>query len=200
MSKKSGYVSDSRTLEKANQTNQWVNESGVFYMDNYTDINTAEFANFILGCMIYGVGPENIVFPTDGTISSSLKKSGIVKDALDMFYKKNKGRKEKLLTFSDEINGTTYNNNFRYIFANGIFHPETLIGSAHIKVEQNDKNTLKITVFNITSLTSGDFEKHWNEYPMSLIRKQVLGGVKTEYGNTSQTYSFTLPIDFNKLK
>lgn len=202
MSYKPGYVSDSRTTNKANETNQWVNESGVFYVDNYTDINTAEFANFILGCMIYGIGPENMIFPTDGTVSNSLKNSGIAKDALDLFYKKNKGRKENLLVFSDEISGTTLSNNFRSIFANGFFHPETLIGSAHVKIEQLNKLTLKVTIFNITSLTSGDFEKHamWNEYPISLIRQHLSGKDKTEYGNTSQTYSFTIPIDFNRLK
>lgn len=203
MSYKRGFVSDSKTREKADETNQWVNESGIFYLDNYTDINTAEYANFILGCLIYGVGPENIAFPTDGTVSNTLKNAGIVKDALDLFYKKNKGKTEKLLTFSDEISGTTFNNNFRSIFANGIFHPETFIGSANVRIEQLDKSTLKVTVFNISSLTSGDLEKHLpilNEYPMSIIRQHCDGKEKTEYGNISQTYSFTLPIDFNRLK
>lgn len=203
LSKKDGYVSDSETPYKANKTNQWVNESGIFYADNYTDINTAEFANFILGCLIYGVGPENISFPTNGTVSSSLKESGIVKDALSKFYALNKGKTGNLSSMSSEINGTTPSNNLRSIFQNGFFHPETLIGSANVRVEQYDSTHLLVTIFNITSLTSGDFGKHLpgNEYPQSLIREKIETQIrKVEYGNTSQTYSFTIPINFSRLK
>lgn len=200
LSYKDGYVSDSQTAQIANKTNQWVHESGVFYADNYTNINTAEFANFILGCMIFGVGFENLVFPLNGTVSSSLRDAGIVKDGVDRFYSLNKGKMSNLEKTSSEIQGTTLSNNFRSIFANGIFHPETLIGSANVRVEQYDSTHLKVTIFNITSLTSGDFEKHFptNSYPNSIIRDKLKGIM--EFGNTSQTYSFTIPIDFNRLK
>lgn len=148
--------------------------------------------------MIYGIGPENIVFPMNGTVSSSLKDSGIVKDAKNNFYNLNKGNRVNLKSYSGEISGTTFKNNLRSLFANSIFHPESLIGSAHIRIEQYNDTMLKITIFNITSVTSGDFMKHlpWNEYPLSKIRMEN----DKEYGNTSQTYSFTEKIDFSRLK
>jgi hypothetical protein len=199
---KPGYTSDSE--EGAFSGNLWVNNRGIFYMDNYTDINTAEFANYLLGCMIYGVGFENIVFPTDGTVSSSLKGAGIVNDALDAFYEINRGKSFQLETLKDEFSGTTLSNNFKSIFSNGFFHPETFIGSATITVASLNNKELMVTIFNITSLTSGDFMKHipGNKYPLSIVRDSNLpqGSVLNQYGNISQTYSFTIPIDLNRLK
>ena len=57
--------------------NHWVNNNGVFYAEEY-NFETKDFSNFLLGMMINGVGPENIIFPTNGKVSRSLKSSGIV--------------------------------------------------------------------------------------------------------------------------
>lgn len=202
LSTKPGYVSDHRTVEDANKKNEWVNDRGVFYVDNYGPTNSAEFINFLLGCMIFGVGSENLVFPTNGTISSSLKNAGIVKEALNLFYERNKGKTTNLISFSDKINGNK--SNIKSILKNGFLHPETFLGSAQVTVEQYDKTSLKISIFNITSLTSGDLFKHLpnNEYPMSIIRNQLSEewDHKTQYGNISQTFSFTIPINFSRLK
>ena len=140
-------------------------------------------------------------FPTNGTVSSSLKNAGIVKDALNTFYKSNKGKTSDFTPLINEYDGTTFNNNFKSIFANGTFHPETFIGSATITVSQHNKTELMVTIFNISSLTSGDFMKHipGNDYPMSIIRDPNLsqGAKQNQYGNLSQTYSFTIPIDLS---
>jgi len=112
--------------------------------------------------------------------------------------------KDNLITVSDEISGTTIDNNLFSIFANGLFHPETFIGSAAITVKQHSTTELFVTVFNVTSLTSGDYMKHmpWNTYFQSIIRDTSLpqGDERNHYANISQTYSFTIPIEFNRLK
>ena len=198
---KEGYTASSKN---PHVYNEWVNNRGIFYMDNSTFTNTAEFSNYLLGCMIYGVGYENLFFPTNGTVSSTLKNAGIVKDALTIFYTKNKGKGNNLISISDEISGNSLGNNPRSIFANGIFHPETFIGSAAITVKQHSATELFVTVFNVTSLTSGDFMKHmpWNTYYQSIIRNPSLpqGDERNHYANISQTYSFTILIDFDRLK
>lgn len=196
------YISDSQTATKANETNQWVNKYGVFYASNIeTTVYDAEFTNFILGCMIYGIGPENIVFPTNGTISSSLRGAGIVHDALEVFYAKNTGKTTHLTSISQEFGGNWYNGG-SFLFQ-GTFHPETFLGSANVKVKQKNEKQLLVEVFNITSLTSGDIFKHAEfaySYPMSIVRDQLADEQTNAFGNTSQTYSFTIDIDFKRLK
>lgn len=195
------YVSDSQTVAKANETNQWVNKYGVFYANNITEtVYDAELTNFILGCMIYGVGPENIVFPTDGTISSTLKNAGIVNDALEVFYEKNRGKDSNLISISQEFSGNIYN--LGSLVIQKAFHPETFLGSANVKVQQKNEKQLLVEIFNITSLTSGDFIKHFelfNSYPMSVVRDQLGDEHKNAFGNVSQTYRFTIDIDFKRL-
>lgn len=60
--------------------------------------------------------------------------------------------------------------------------------SANISIELAPNNMLKITIFNITSLTSGAFGKEaFGEeyYPKSYMR---VPGKRTPYGNISQTF------------
>ena len=81
------------------------------------------------------------------------------------------------------------------ILGNGIFHPETFVGSATVSVNKTNRNELSVQIFNVTSLTSGDYEKHlpWNNWPMSVVRTNS-GTLPNRYGNISQTYSFTVPV------
>ncbi|HCC52485.1 MAG TPA: hypothetical protein DEQ30_10855 [Porphyromonadaceae bacterium] len=213
------YVTDTQ-VESASRYNMWVKESGVFKMNDVPIpiirlqggpvtphgmpvpemVLSSSFTNYLIGCFIKGVGYENIEFPLNGEISCMLKDAGIVKDALSEFYKLNKGKKSDLQTFSDQINGTTIMNNARSLVLNGIAHPETLIGSAFITVSQYNEKEILVKVFDIKSLTSGDFSKHvpLNNYPVSLVRDTTKND--NRYTNTSQTYSFTLPIDFDRLE
>lgn len=213
------YVTDTK-LESASQYNMWVNESGVFKMDNISIptitlrggpttphgmpvpdvVLSSSFTNHLIGCFIKGVGYENIEYPLNGHISNMLKDAGIVNDALGKFYHENKGKTNDLKTVSDQINGTTLSNNARSLLLNGIAHPETLIGSAFITISQYNDREILVKIFDIKSLTSGDFSKHipLNDYPISLVRDSTKAD--NRYTNTSQTYSFTLPIDFDRLE
>lgn len=213
------YVTDTQ-VESASRYNMWVNESGVFKMDNIPIptielqdapvtphgmpapkvVISSSFTNYLIGCLIKGVGYENIEFPMNGHISNMLKDAGIVKDALSEFYKLNMGKTSDLQTFSGQISGDKPGNNPRAILLKGIAHPETLIGSGFIAVKQYNEKEILVVVFDIKSITSGDLFKHMpgNKYPVSLVRDSTSSN--NEYTNTSQTYSFTLPIDFSRLE
>jgi hypothetical protein len=68
-----------------------------------------------------------------------------------------------------------------------------LVGSANISIELAPNNMLKVTIFNITSLTSGAFGKEaFGEeyYPKSYMR---VPGKRTPYGNISQTFHLLIP-------
>jgi hypothetical protein len=216
------FVTDTQ-IGSASQYNMWVDQSGVFKMDdisiptttrpaaglNYgpsisAEILSTSFTNYLIGCFIEGVGYENIEFSLNGAISCMLKDAGIVKDTLGKFYELNQGKKSNLQSFSDQVSGDTLKNNPLSIILNGIAHPETLIGSAFITVSQYNEKELLVKVFDIKSLYSGDFVKETKKLgidsglPMSLVRDSTKSN--NRYTNTSQTYSFTLPIDFKRLE
>lgn len=200
LTNKDEFASDTK-FENADKYNIWVNNSGVFYADDYKNYNTKDFANFLLGSLINGVGPENIVFPVNGSISSLLKNSGIVNDAMDSWYALNKMSPGLLFSSTSEFKGDVHS--LPSLLSNGLTHPETFIGSASITIRSISSEEVMISVFNITSLTSGDLGKHfpWNSYPNSVVRDPSLpeGSPKNRYGNISQLYQFTLPIDFSRL-
>ena len=216
------YVTDTE-MNSAFQHNMWVNESGVFKMDdipipkttvpavglNYgpsipADVLSKSFTNYLIGCLIKGEGYENIEFPMNGHISSMLKDAGIVEDAVSEFYKLNKGKKSELQTFSGQISGDSPGNNPYAIIFKGIAHPETLIGSAFITVSQYNEKEILVKVFDIKSIYSGDYGKETKKIgvdsglPISLVRNSTNND--NRYTNTSQTYSFTLSIDFKRLE
>ena len=70
----------------------------------------------------------------------------------------------------------------------------TLIGYCLVTfLKKTIFDLLKVSVTNITSITSGDYRKHlpWNDYTKSVVR---LKDRETPYGNISQTFSFTMKI------
>ena len=74
---------------------------------------------------------------------------------------------------------------------NTLFSITGLIGSAQITITPDGTGEgLNITIFNITSLTSGDLFKDPNgssQWPSSIVRNPD-SSVVTPYGNVSQTY------------
>jgi RHS repeat-associated protein len=199
ISDKPGYTSDSKG--GADKGNLWVNNTGVFKAENYANFNTIDFTNFLLGNLINGTGPENIEFPLNGTVSNYMKGSGIVNDAMASWYALNQGRSE-LVGGEAEFSGNKHNAQ-SFIF-NGMFHPETMVGSATVLIMPISSKEVIVQVFNVTSLTSGDFEKHlpWNKYPKSVVRdpSKTSSSGANKYGNISQLYQFTMPIDASQFK
>jgi hypothetical protein len=197
-SNKPGYASDSKG--GADKGNLWVNNKGVLKADDYRDFDTRGFANFLLGSMIKGVGAENIEFPVNGTVSNFMKDAGITKDAMNAWYDLNKGK----TTLSENKAEFSGNSHMLGAFVNkGMFNPESFIGSATVTIKPiNDKEVL-VQIFNVTSITSGDPYKifPWNSVPISVVRDPAKAGTgANRYGNISQLYQFTLPIETDKLK
>lgn len=198
VSNKPGFASDSK--DGAEKGNLWVNNKAVFKANDYKNFDTRDFSNFLLGSMIKGVGPENIEFPTNGVVSNYMKDAGIVNDAIKSWYSLNRGR-SKLVGGIAEFSGDKHMPGA--FISKGMFDPESLIGSATITISPiNDKGVM-VKIFNVMSLTSGDFFKllPWNKTPISVVRdpsKPSSSGAN-RYGNISQTYSFTLQIDASKL-
>ncbi len=198
ISSKDGYTSDSR--DGASKYNLWVNSKGVYYAGDCREFNTIDFSNFLLGNMINGDGPENIVFPTNGRVSTYLKNSGIANDAIEAFYKKNASYNgEYLIGFTSEMSGNTHS--LGSVLENGLWHPETFLGSATVTVSKTNAEEIMVEIFNVTSITSGDLWKHmpWNHYTKSVVRNNDGKTEKNKYGNISQTFSFTVPIDRNRV-
>jgi len=81
-----------------------------------------------------------------------------------------------------------------YTNNNTLFSITGLTGSAQITITpDNDTGYLNITIFNITSLTSGDlFKNPLTGSPNSIVRNSD-PNVVTPYGNVSQTYHLRIP-------
>jgi RHS repeat-associated protein len=198
ISNKSGYTSDSK--DGADKGNLWVNSTGVFKASDYENFDSRDFSNFLLGSMINGIFPENIEFPVNGTVSNYMKEAGIVSDAMSSWYTLNKGR-STLVGGQAEFSGNSHM--LDAAMTKGIFHLESFVGSATITITPINDTEVMVKIFNVTSLTSGDYNKSfpWNSVPMSVVRdpsKPSSSGAN-KYGNISQTYQFTMPIDASKL-
>lgn len=196
---KPGYTSDSKG--GADKGNLWVNNTGAFKAKDYQNFDTRDFSNFLLGTMIKGTGPENIEFPLNGTVSNYMKGAGIVNDAMASWYSLNQGR-STLVGGKAEFSGNSYM--LGAAINKGIFHPESLVGSATVTITPINDKQVMVQVFNVTSITSGDPYKilPWNSVPISVVRdpsKSSSSGAN-KYGNISQLYQFTMPIDASQLK
>lgn len=199
VSDKPGYTSDSKG--GADKGNLWVNNTGVFKADDYQNFDTRDFSNFLLGNMINGTGPENIEFPLNGTVSNYMKGAGIVNDAMSSWYALNKGR-STLVGGEAEFSGNSHM--LGAAINKGIFHPESFVGSATVMITPISSTEVMVQIFNVTSITSGDPYKAlpWNSVPISVVRdpSKTSSSGANKYGNISQLYQFTMPIDASQLK
>lgn len=177
------------------------------------DIPEQIIVRYMMGNFTYGTGPENYVFKRDGFMSNKFRNSFIVNEALREFCAKNDSifekRNYKELESIDVVPSFGPYQLFEGIFKSG-FPPKTLIdmvGSARITValfKPFDGKVL-VTIFNITSLSSGDFFSKAPvnvlklpnielppKIPKSVVRKA--DGSSTRFGNISQQFqlSFTL--------
>jgi len=197
ISNKEGYTSDSKT--GAEKGNLWVNSNGALLAEDMKSFDSRDFSNFLLGNMINGQGPENIIYPVNGTVSNYMKGAGIVGDAMNSWYALNKGR-DNLVGGIAEFSGDNYMPGA--FMSKGMFHPESFVGSATVMITPINSTQVMVQVFNVTSLTSGDLLKDWpgNNPSTSVVRDPNAPKSSNRYGNMSQTYQFTMPINSGRLK
>jgi RHS repeat-associated protein len=197
-----GYISDTRgdmayklNMYVSTKSQYLVNESNAGEYNNYEGAVTYD----IMRSFVSGKGPENYVFPKNGIISSKFLKSDVVKTALSKFLNSpNSEYGPRQSEFGMKELG-------KDIFRSGsMFSSITgLVGSAQINIKPGESG-IDISIFNITSLTSGTFGKealkvlgkigidYTNLYPSSYVRNP---DDRTPYGNISQTFSLFIPYN-----
>ena len=173
-------------LSSAKKYNMFVTMNKVFNVDESDAVNylnyEAHMVSAIMTGFVTGTGPENYNFPENGIISSLFIGSDVLNAAIADF------NKEKYL------NGATSIHLDWFLWQKCIKRKELpynvtgLVGSANITIIPGKNNMLKITIFNITSLTSGALGKEIAPkeklYPKSYMRV-----LKFSYGNVSQTFN-----------
>jgi hypothetical protein len=193
---KSGLITDTKSPD-SKEYNIYVNDSKFLKVDEYENFDSEKFVNFMLGSFILGNGAENYIFPKNGIVSNEMKKAGIFLNALEKFKAENAenikagkplkewsgfgsfGVKEQLKVGTSE--------------GGGIMGVPNMVGSAFIMIKPTGDNSISVSIFNITSITSGDLEKHlpWNNYPIAKTRVE---GKQIPFSNISQFYSFDYSI------
>ena len=174
-------------LSSAKKYNMFVTMNKVFNVDESDAVNysnyEAHMVSAIMTGFVTGTGPENYNFPENGIISSLFIGSDVLNAAIADF---NKG---------ESVNGKQYSFGLvslgKNVLSEGTPYNMTgLVGSANITIIPGKNNMLKITIFNITSLTSGALGKEIAPkeklYPKSYMRGL---GKKVPYGNISQTFN-----------
>src|SRR5690606_4504831 len=166
-----------------------VDESQAKRFNNYEAFVIKEMMNNF----VTGEGPENYNFPTNGVMSSKFIGSDVLFDALSNYRR---GIIKDGEPYQAEFKGREL---ARDIFkTNSLFSSITgFVGSAQITIQKTDAGMIQITIFNITSLTSGDISKDFlgggkskAYWPKSYVRHPE---VNTGYGNISQTFNLLLP-------
>jgi hypothetical protein len=186
---------------KNDKYKRYVNTENQF-LANEGGITPENFVNILLGHFIHGTGPENYVFPLNGAISKEMEQSEIFKLAKHDWVMKNKeaiasGAKYGLKPWQGGGSFNLFAQLSEFI-SEGSLIPltvENFVGSAHIKITPLDNRIVEVTIFNVTSLTSGDLKKHlpWRQFPES--RVEDLNKPKPQpYRNISQTFQFTFNI------
>jgi hypothetical protein len=172
-----------------------VNENSQFLIKDESKFpNDKALINFLLGNFAWGEGPENYVFPTDGKFAKSLSNSYLVDNALIAWSKD--GAKDDFAMW----NGMGIYRQQRAFWDNlGVLNLENFLGSAGVKINKIDDKQIMITIFNTTSLTSGDLTKHLYPFDWGYGKSRMRGPLasfKTPYGNISQTFKLTMSIEY----
>lgn len=199
-----GNATTKKTNEKRTDTdytsatkyNLYVNTNSTFTID---ESNANKFANYELGVVaalmnnfVTGLGPENYSFPENGIISNKFieNKSMILKDALTQFLI---DPKLDIINEQFKFGGEGLKQDFNQ--TGTVFSITGLVGSGTITIKNDEaRKGVTITIFNITSLTSGALGKEVDVtesvWPKSYMRN---GSDRVPYGNISQTFNLFIP-------
>jgi RHS repeat-associated protein len=189
------YVTDTKG-DPTNKFNMFVYNGATLNVDESQESHFNNYESFIthqlMTNFVSGEGAENYNFPTNGIISNKFLSSDVLKDALAKYK-------------TGEVkDGQAYQSPFgKGELAKDVLRTGTmfssitgLAGSAEITIKRTDANMLQISIFNITSLTSGDLwkaiwtEKDNSNWPKSYARDPEK---TTPYGNISQTFNLLIP-------
>jgi RHS repeat-associated protein len=168
-----------------------------------TNVNTAFYSgaevgsekawvNLMLGGMIKGTVPENIVFSENGTVSNYLIGSPIYEDLLRQWDRNGRPSMDNTPLGYDYGMGAQVSdivNNF------SLYSMSNFVGSATGTVLANPSdNTITLTITNVTSVHSGDLMKHmwWHDDSPPFLYRDPSNNGAQPYTNFSQTYRLKL--------
>lgn len=181
--------------------NNNVNETSQFILTNESIFTTQEeLVNYLMGNFIYGLGPENIIFPENGKISSILKYARTVRKAINEWNRINVRNKMGFSYINNsDAKGTTFkfDDEFMLDYHHEHWTLEHFLGSVYIKITELPNGGIRVEIFNITSFHSGNYKKDiFKKYayqPKSTKRdKSPCLNSQPTYSNISQYFSFTM--------
>ena len=178
--------------------NRFVNTNTMFNVGEGA-ITPENFVNTMLGNFKYGLGPENYVFPTNGSVSNAMRNSPIVANAMFDWVNSNVDNINMGGDLTSLTKGYGYGLDDQVstlMNQGGILNVENFVGSGYVAIKPMNKDQIMVTVFNVTSITSGDYSKHFKSggYPVSTVRDPNKLSGNAGYSNISQTFSFTISV------
>ena len=187
----SGVVHDllAEGSESATVFHEYTNTNTAFFISPDAKGTDAAWINLMLGNYMWGEGYENWIFPENSSLTNEIKSSNLVAKALMSLNDASSFQSKMEYSGDDQAE-----NLFRYKTPLSI---ENFVGSADTYIKVNDDKTISVTVFNVTSITSGDLLKHLPifSWPVSVTREKPGYSADrglTPWSNTSQTFNFTL--------
>ncbi len=168
---------------------RFVNASSQFNVTNENAYGSEnDLVNDMLGNFVWGMGPENYVFPENGKFSNIVKGSIAVGEALSAWSKG--GRADGEFSWNMDPRGQA--NVFAHASVTSI---EQFMGSVTTRISKIDADHIRVEIFNITSLTSGDFTKDLTlglVTPLFSSSRDGGMGKQTDHTNISQYFSVTM--------
>jgi RHS repeat-associated protein len=191
-----GYYETSVDANKFIGYKGQINKSSQFFR-NDESYSESQLINNLLGDFIWGNRPENTVFKHNGKYSNLMKESVAVGETLAKFsYDMETGSSEGIsqtYSWANDARGEVNVN-----AASGPFSLAHFVGSCQLRVTSfSNTDEIMVEIFNVTSLTSGDFIKDITpDFLVKPLKSTVRNGnnnkSQTEYSNTSQYFSFTM--------
>jgi RHS repeat-associated protein len=175
--------------QSALQFREYTNTNTAFFISPNAKGSDGAWINLMLGNYMWGEGYENWVFPEGSTMTSSVKNSNVVAKALI-----NMGNSS---SYSSKIEFTPIDQGESLFRNKSFLTAENFVGSANTYLHVNSDKSISVTVFNVTSITSGDIVKHlpFMSWPVSIVRDKpgcASDRGLTPWSNISQTFNFTL--------
>ena len=199
-----GYFSTSETESKGYyetniDANKFIGYTGMintnsqFYRQDES-YSERELVNNLLGDFIWGNGPENTVFKHNGKYSNLMKESEAVGESIAKFsYDLDHGATQEIYQWTNDLRGEVNVN-----LSSGPLSLAHYVGSCQIRITSfTNSDELMVEIFNVTSLTSGDFFKDITPdfllAPLAFtLRSGNSNQTQPEYSNQSQYFSFTM--------
>ena len=174
---------------------RYVNENSLFLIYDST-LKSEDFSYFMLMNFMNGNGPENYLFPMDGNIAKELGQGSQIQGALLGWAEKNSSSLLKG-NFND-TKDYRYNSSYGFVanvqdFINfgNLTNVPNYVGSASITVSSFNEDHVLVSIFNVTSITSGNISKHFNGANPPSDPRNLEKPLPQPYSNISQTFYIT---------